>query len=119
MANKKPAEPRTAKVPTFGWDPQPLFGAGQPAFEVWTHVIGELAAEMTHFVQGRVQEDIAAWSKLAQCRNLGEAFGLQSDFAQKAMTDYFEEATKLSDLTMRAADQAFPPAHAERAPGSK
>jgi hypothetical protein len=62
-----------------------------------------LSQEIARFTQGRVQEDMATWWALASCRSPEEAANCHQRFATKAIEDYAEESTKLSQLMTKVA----------------
>ena len=80
-----------------------LIGANQKTFECWTRAVATVTEEMSQFLQTRVQEGLGMWSKLATCKDMGQVLECQYEFAQKAATDYLDEARKLSQLTMTLA----------------
>ena len=102
----------------YGWDARAVSGLSQHALEHWAHGVSALTDEVTHFVQARMQEDMSAWAKLANCRNPNEIFACQRHFTEKAASDYFDEAGKLSHLVVRIASEGFSSLRAEGATGS-
>ena len=77
--------------------------------ERWTRSMSVFADEITHFVQARLQSDMATWAEFAACRSPNEALECQQRFAEKAWADYLGEIDKLSRLTMDAATEASSP----------
>jgi hypothetical protein len=74
------------------------------AIESWAHFnsgmikgANELSHEIMTFIQGRFQADVDAWKALTSCRNPSEMFECQRDFAERATTQYLEEAKKLTE----------------------
>lgn len=105
-----PAKKSTATVAPsrpYGLDPQMIFGLSQQALERWVHGVSAVTEEMTQFVQGRVQEDMGVWMRLAACRDPNEVLECQRHFMEKATHDYFQEAGKLSRLAMSIATEGF------------
>lgn len=92
---------------TTGWDPAFLIDANQQALKCWTRAITALTEEMGQFAQSRFQEDMSIWGKLTSCKDVSQAFECQRQFIQKATTDYIDEASKLSQLTMNIASDGF------------
>ncbi len=84
-----------------------FFGGGQQAFTRWMQGMFALSQEITRFTQGRVQEDMAAWWALASCRSPEEAANCQQRFAAKAVEEYSEEMTKLSQMMMKVATEGL------------
>jgi hypothetical protein len=75
-----------------------LLEGNQHAFARWLQGMFALSQEITQFAQGRLQEDLAAWSALATCRSPEEAMDCQRRFAAKATEQYAEEIGKLSQM---------------------
>jgi hypothetical protein len=69
----------------------------------------ELAQEMLTFSQARLQADIDAWTALTACRNPGDLFERQKDFAEKAAAQYLEEANKLTSRMISIMSDAAVP----------
>ncbi len=84
-----------------------FFSGGQQAFARWMQGMFTLSQEITRFAQGRAQEDMAAWSALASCRSPEEAANCQRRFAAKAIDEYSEEITKLSQMMMAVATEGL------------
>lgn len=84
-----------------------LFTGGQQAFTGWTQGMFTLSQEIARFTQGRVQEDMAAWWELASCRSPEQAANCQQRFAAKAIEEYSEEITKLSQMMMKVATEGL------------
>jgi hypothetical protein len=76
---------------------------GNHAFESWaqsgTNMVAhaaDLSEELMGFWQSRFEADLNEWRALASCRNPGEFFECQKQFAEKAMAQYRDEANKLT-----------------------
>jgi len=87
-------------------DPFSLMQTGLRAFEGYTRAVGELANEVAGFMQARYQEDARAWAKLSAGAPPNELLGFQQQFVQRAMSDYTDEAGKLSRMVMKMAADA-------------
>ena len=77
----------------------------QEGIERWTRGMSAFATEMTSFVQARLQTNMEAWTKLATCRSPSEALECQQHYAEKAMTDYLDAFSRLSQMTMGTATE--------------
>jgi phasin family protein len=88
-----------------------LLESNQQAFARWFSGITTLSAEVTRFIQNRLQDDMAAWSALASCRTPEEAFECQRHFAEEATAQYSQEITKLSQLMLRLATEGLESFH--------
>ncbi len=95
--------PPESPVPNYA----AFFGGGQQTFSRWMQGMFTLSQEITRFTQGRVQEDMAAWWALASCRTPEEAANCQQRFAAKAVEEYSEEITKLSQMMMTVATEGL------------
>jgi hypothetical protein len=86
-------------VPDFGaW----LTGHN-PVLESWAELSAgmmksatEISQEMMTFSQNQLRADMDAWKAVASCRDPGELFACQREFAEKATAQYFDEASKLT-----------------------
>lgn len=83
-------------VPDVGYGQ--FFEVNQRALEQWFHGMSEITQEIAQFTQQRLQQDGQAWMRLAECRSADELFACQQRFAENAVKQYFDEATKLSQL---------------------
>ena len=95
------------KMAASSWDPSSILAMNQKALECWARAISALTEEMGHFVQARLQEDMGTWTKLTSCKDPNQALECQRQYAEKAATDYFDEANKLSRLTIGLANDSF------------
>jgi len=80
---------------------QPLdsfFAINRAAFERWMQGMMEISQEIAQFTQARLEEDAAAWVKLAGCRTPNEAFECQQRFLEKASGQYLAETNRLSQI---------------------
>lgn len=93
--------------PVTGFDPNFFVGINQQAFDNWTRCMSGLTTEISRFLQARLQEDLGIWTKLASCKDLNEALECQNRFVQKAASDYFDEASTLSRLSMSMATEGL------------
>ncbi|MGO8919072.1 MAG: phasin family protein [Stellaceae bacterium] len=96
----KSAVPREPSAQTHNWEAP--FGAflegSQQAYARWFQTMFALSQEITRFAQSRLQEDMAAWAKLASCHNPAEAMECQRRYSATAATQYGEEIGKLSQM---------------------
>lgn len=107
----KTARRREAPAQTRDWaaTSASLFEGNQQAFARWLHGMFALSQEITHFTQGRLQEDMAAWSALATCRSPEEAIDCQRRFAAKVTEQYADEIGKLSQMMVSIAAEGLTP----------
>ena len=65
--------------------------------------------EIYSYSKQSIEESIAAAKTLLGAKSVHEAFELQSDFAKTAFNAYVGEMTKLSELFVGTAKEAFEP----------
>lgn len=68
-----------------------------------------LQSEFYTFSKQSVEESIAATKALMGSKSIHEAFELQSDFAKSAFDSYVGQITKLNEIFMSTAKDAFEP----------
>ena len=113
------------KRTTNGQGPIPGFGFwlnGNRAFESWTQsctnmmerAATELPQELMTFWQSRFQADMDEWRELASCRNPGEFFEYQRQFAETATAQYCDEAKKLTSRIVGIINSAASPLQQEQ-----
>lgn len=109
----KTARRREAPAQIYDWagTSASLLEGNQHAFARWLQGMFALSQEITQFTQGRLQEDMAAWSALATCRNPEEAMDCQRRFAAKTTEQYADEISKLSQMMVSLATESLAPAH--------
>lgn len=62
--------------------------------QVWQEIMSESAAFMTE----RLQKDLETQQAMLTCKSPVELLNIQSEFVQKTLTDYTEEATRMYKL---------------------
>ncbi|MGO8915561.1 MAG: phasin family protein [Stellaceae bacterium] len=87
-----------------------LFTINGNAFDRWIKGMMEISQEIAQFTQIRLEEDAAAWMKLASCRTPNEAFDCQQRFFERASGEYLAETNRLTQLIMSLASGKVPPA---------
>jgi len=68
-----------------------------------------LGQEVMEFTNKRVSENLSLSESFAHCKNAGEAFEVNYEFAQKATLQYLEEASRLLALTGQISRQFWTP----------
>jgi phasin family protein len=71
--------------------------------------LAELGREMIAFGNARLRQDLEASECLMGCKDAGEAFRLQVDFARTAGEQYYNEASKLMELANKMAKECWNP----------
>ena len=99
MAARKPKAKKPAETNAMA-DAMNSFPLMNP--QVWQEIMSESAAFMTE----RLQKDLETQQAMLTCKSPVELINLQSDFVQKALTDYTEEATRMYKLLTRTSGTA-------------
>ena len=90
------------KRPAASAPPEQTYGSllegNRQAFERWFRGMLELSQEMMQFTQARLQEDAAAWTRLASLRSPEEVLQFQQSFAERISKEYVEEFNRLSTI---------------------
>ena len=81
---------------------QPLFAAGN-LWNGWMKRGLAISQELSGFVMERVNEDVAAWAELAECKNPLQLMERQQQLVQKAIADYAAEGQKITQMMMAPA----------------
>jgi phasin family protein len=68
-----------------------------------------MAAEMTDFSKKRMEDVLQAWQQLLQARNFGDVVDAQTRYAQGACEAYTSEMSKLGEMYLGTARNAFKP----------
>jgi len=69
----------------------------------------EIGREMISFMSRRQHEAFEASRTLMSCKSPEEAFRLQSQFAESASREYFDEARKVMDMAVEVARRSWAP----------
>ena len=80
-----------------------LMKANTQAAQVWLEGWLKLVSETTDFTVKRWGLDAEFLKRLGSCKTPVEVMELQTEFMQRAMKEYIEEATKLGDMETDAA----------------
>lgn len=65
--------------------------------------------EIMEFGTARVQRDLETQGSLMRCKDAEEAYRVQFDYAREATQQYFEEASKLMNLTAQITRDCWAP----------
>lgn len=103
----KTTTPEAALMPPVSFDT--MMTGGREAVETWFQInravvdaAGRIAQEYSRFVMGRLNEDFASQKQLSACRSPVDFIEMANGFAQKAVRDYMDEATRLTALATEA-----------------
>jgi hypothetical protein len=88
------------------------------SFGVWTKGAQAIAAEMVDYSKKSAESSAAAWEKLMGVKSLEKALEVQSQYLRSSYEDFVAEATKLGELYVDLAKQAYKPFEATLAKAS-
>jgi hypothetical protein len=82
------------------------------SFGTWTKGAQALAMEMVDYSKKSAESSAAAWEKLMSAKSLEVALEVQSQYLRSSYEGFVAEATKLGELYMDLAKQAYKPIEA-------
>ena len=77
--------------------------------EIFTAGVTEINSALYKLAQANIEESVSFAQKLMGCKSVAEMVELQNALAKKQYTTTVEEGRKLSDLSMKLAEQATQP----------
>ena len=98
---------------------------GKDSFDVAVRSLGEvnkglqaIAAEVTDYSKNALEDNMRAYEQLLRAKSLEQAIEIQSQYAKKAYDTWVAEASKLSEMYVGMARDAYKPVEqaAKRAP---
>ncbi|MFQ5958902.1 MAG: phasin family protein [Alphaproteobacteria bacterium] len=72
----------------------------------------ELGAEWMNYAKASMDESVAVSKALMGCTSMEEAIDVQAGFVKSALDQYLSESTRLSEISLRMANEAFEPLNA-------
>lgn len=84
-------------------------GAAMSSFSVCTKNAQAIAAEVADYSKKSLEGCTAAWEKLAGAKSLDKAAEVQSEFMKSAYEDFVARATKIGELYVDLAKEAYKP----------
>lgn len=82
------------------------------AFGVWTKGAQTMAIEVIDYTKKSTESSAAAWEKLVAAKSLESAFEVQNVFARSAYEEFVAQATKLGEIYVEVAKEAYAPLQA-------
>jgi hypothetical protein len=79
------------------------------SFGAWTNGAQAIAMEMVDYSKKSAESSAAAWEKLMGANSLERALEVQSQYLRSSYEDFAAEATKLGELYVDLAKQAYKP----------
>jgi len=88
---------------------QANFDAAVKSFGEVNKGLQEIASEVTDYSKKAFEESTHVFEKLVGAKSLEQAFEIQTSFAKKAYDGYIAEFTKLSEMYVDLAKEAYRP----------
>ena len=82
------------------------------SFGAWTKGAQAIAVEVVDYSRKSAESSAAAWEKLVSAKSLENAFEVQSQYLRSSYEDFVAEVTKLGELYVDLAKQAYQPVEA-------
>jgi hypothetical protein len=79
------------------------------SFGAWTQGAQAIAKEMVDYSKKSAESSAAAWEKLMSAKSLEVALEVQSQYLRSSYEGFVAEATKLGELYVDLAKQAYKP----------
>lgn len=92
-----------AEVGKAGYD------AYMTAMNVWMKGAEAIGKELYSFTQGNVEKSVEASKTVLACKTLNELLDVQNDLAKQGYEGLVAELTKISELSVKTANDAFKP----------
>lgn len=92
--------------------------AAMNSFGTWTKSAQAIAAELADYTRKSAEQSAAAWEKLVGAKSLETAFEVQSTYLKSSYESFVAEATKLGELYLDLAKEAYKPFEGVLAKGS-
>ena len=77
--------------------------------QIWAAGVQDLSKQFAASAQAQVDQTMATWKALAGVKSLKEAMDLQTTLARSSMEKAVAETSKLTDASMKLAEQTFAP----------
>jgi hypothetical protein len=84
-------------------------GAALSSFSAWTNNVQAIAAEIADYSKKSLEGSAAAWEKLAGAKSLDKAAEVQGEYLRSTYEDFVAQATKLGELYVALAREAYKP----------
>jgi phasin family protein len=96
----------TEEMQKFGKDNMEMT---MSSFGAWTKGAQAIAAEMVDYSKKSVEGSAAVWEKLVGAKTLENAMEVQSQYLKSSYEDFVAQATKLGELYVELAREAYKP----------
>jgi len=78
-------------------------------FGAWTKAAQAIAVEVVDYSKKSAESSAATWEKLMGAKNLEKAMEVQADYFKSSYEEFVAEATKLGELYVDLAKEAYKP----------
>ncbi|QKP78779.1 phasin family protein [Methyloligella sp. GL2] len=85
------------------------FDASMRSFGEWTKGFQAIAAEMTDYSKKAFEDGTRAFEQLAGAKSAEQAFEIQSQYAKKCYDSYMAEMSKIGEMYVGMAQDAYKP----------
>ncbi len=85
------------------------FDASVRAMGEWSKGVQAIASEMTDYSKKAFEDSTRAFEQLVSAKSAEQALEIQSQFAKKAYDDYMAEMSKLGEMYVGMAQDAYKP----------
>lgn len=79
------------------------------SFGTWAKSAQAIAVEVADYSRKSVECSVSAWEKLMGAKSLEKAMEVQSEYLKSSYEDFVAEATKLGELYVDLANEAYKP----------
>jgi len=79
------------------------------SFGAWSKNAQAIAAEIADYSKKSIEDSAAAWERLMGAKTLEKAIEVQSEYLKSSYEDFVAEATKLGELYVDFAKEAYKP----------
>ncbi len=90
----------------FGQDSMDM---GLNSFGAWIKNAQTLASEVADYSKKAFEDSAAAWEKLVGAKSLEKALEVQSEYLKSSYEDFIAQSTKLGELYVDLAREAYKP----------
>ncbi|MGA3309808.1 MAG: phasin family protein [Xanthobacteraceae bacterium] len=96
----------TDQMNKFGKDSMDM---AMTSFGAWTKNAQAIASEVVDYSKKSFEESAAAWEKLVGAKSLEKAMEVQSEYLKSSYEDFVAQSTKLGELYVDLAKEAYKP----------
>ncbi len=96
----------TDQMHKFGKDSMDM---AMTSFGAWTKNAQAIASEVADYSKKSFEDSTAAWEKLMGAKSLEKAMEVQSEYLKSSYEDLVAQSTKLSELYVDLAKEAYKP----------